>query len=100
MYRTPDIPPWTPPSPARPQGPVPGARALGLHLALLLFPLTAGVLTGAAVPLVLAFHPGAGWHVIGGTTLAALLLAAPTAHLLALRLLGRTSRGQGHHSRD
>ena len=100
MYRAPDIPPWNLPGPAQPQGAVPGARALGLHLALLLFPLTAGVLTGAAVPLVLMLHPGAGWPGIGGATLGALLLAAPAAHLLALRLLARRPQWRGSNSGD
>jgi len=54
---------------------------------MLLFPLTAGVLTGAAIPLVLAFDAEPGWQGIGSATFAALLLAAPAAHLLAKRLL-------------
>lgn len=95
MYRAPDIPPWNPPRPAQPHGPAPRPHALGLHLALLLFPLTAGVLTGAAVPLVLVLHPGAGWQGIGGATLAALLLSAPAAHRLAVRLLTRRPPGRG-----
>jgi hypothetical protein len=56
---------------------------------VLLFPLTAGVLTGAAIPLVLAVDAQAGWRSLGSASFTALLLAAPVAHLLAKRLLRR-----------
>lgn len=91
MYAGPEHPAWRAPGPGHPappppQGP-PQPRRLCLLLALLLFPLTAGLFTGAVVPLVLAFHPHAGWASFGPATAAALLLAAPTAHALAAALL-------------
>jgi hypothetical protein len=91
MYAGSDHPAWRSPGPGQPATPVPDgrvpARRLGLLLALLLFPLTAGVLTGAAVPLVLALDPAAGWNELGLATFLALLLAAPAAHGLAAILL-------------
>lgn len=90
MYAGPEFPPWTGGGPGSPPvEPAPRRIPLSLHLAILLFPLTAGVLTGAAIPLVLACHTEAGWRGLGSATLVALLLAAPVAHLLAKRLLRR-----------
>ncbi len=90
MYAGPDHPPWNgacpgmpPPSPELP------TPRLRLHLAILLFPLTAGVLTGAAMPLLLTLDPQADWESLLLGTLAALALAAPAAHWLAARLLRR-----------
>lgn len=95
MYAGPDLPAWRGPGPG--QGPAPAlgpqpSRRLGLLLAVVLLPLTAGVLTGVAVPLVLAVQPDAGWAQLGPASLAALLLAAPAAHGLAALLL-RSMRG-------
>lgn len=72
---------------------MPGPRAprakprLSLHLAVLLFPLTAGVLTGATLPVLLALDPQVGWVGLRAGTCLALLLAAPAALCLATRLL-------------
>jgi len=88
MYAGPDFPPGSGGGPGFPPvEPAPPRIPTSLHLAMLLFPLTAGVLTGAAIPLVLAFDAEPGWQGIGSATFAALLLAAPAAHLLAKRLL-------------
>ena len=92
MYAGPEFPPWNGPGPGSgPAAPEPPAqrraRPLVLHLALLLFPLTAGVFTGAVVPLLLALDAEAGWNSLLMGSAAALLLAAPAAHWLAVRLL-------------
>jgi hypothetical protein len=60
---------------------------LALHLGLLLYPLTAGVFTGAAMPLLLALEPQPSSDSLLTAVGAALLLAAPAAHWLAVRLL-------------
>lgn len=92
MYAGPEFPPWNGPGPGsgptKPDRPPQRrARLLVLHLALLLFPLTAGVFTGAAIPLLLSLDPEAGWDSLLMGSGAALLLAAPAAHWLAVRLL-------------
>jgi hypothetical protein len=70
------------------------SRRLALQLGLLLYPLTSGVLTGAAMPLLLALDPQAGWDSLLAATGAALLLAAPAAHWLAFRLVHPSEGGQ------
>jgi hypothetical protein len=95
MYAGSDPPAWPAPGPGRGPEPALGpqpSRRLGLLLAVVLLPLTAGVLTGIAVPLVLALQPDAGWAQLGPASLAALLLSAPAAHGLAALLL-RSMRG-------
>jgi hypothetical protein len=67
---------------------------LSLQLAVLLFPLTAGVLTGATLPLLLAVDPEVDWHGLASGTCTALLLAAPAAHWLASRLLRPSTSAQ------
>jgi hypothetical protein len=94
MYAGSDHPPWNGAGPGMPPPPsLPPQGRLRLHLAVLLFPLTAGVLTGAAMPLLLTLDPQADWESLLMGTLAALALAAPAAHWLAARLLRRHRQG-------
>ncbi len=96
MYAGPDHPPWNGPGPgpgpAQPSPTHSASGRLALHLGLLMYPLTSGVLTGAVMLLLLMLHPQPGWDILLTATGAALLLAGLAARWLALRLL-RLSRG-------